>query len=69
MPRIVAQRLGMLTAGIDLSADPKKTGVATLEWTDDGATVTGIEVGRHTDADLADLIEAVDKAGIDCPLG
>ncbi|GGD10631.1 DUF429 domain-containing protein [Nocardioides daphniae] len=36
----------MLTAGIDLSADPKKTGVATLEWTDDGATVTGIEVGR-----------------------
>lgn len=69
MPRIVAQRSGMLTAGIDLSADPKKTGVATLEWTDDGATVTGIEVGRHTDADLGDLIEAVDKAGIDCPLG
>ncbi|MEV5004000.1 DUF429 domain-containing protein [Nocardioides sp. LML1-1-1.1] len=59
----------MLTAGIDLSADPKKTGVATLEWAGDRATVTAIEVGGHSDADLADLNQVVDKAGIDCPLG
>lgn len=58
-----------MTAGIDLSADPKKTGVATLEWVGHAATVTNLEVGRHSDADLAELIEGVDKAGIDCPLG
>lgn len=68
---------GMLTAGIDLSADPRKTGVATLSWVDDcvtatataTATVMTVEIGRHSDADLADLIRSVDKAGIDCPLG
>ena len=54
---------GMLTAGIDLSADPRKTGVATLSWVDDcvtatataTATVMTVEIGRHSDADLADL--------------
>lgn len=62
-------RSAMVTAGIDLSADPKKTGVATLAWLEDGAIVTAVEVGQHTDADLAELIQRVDKAGIDCPLG
>lgn len=65
----VAQLSELLTAGIDLSADPKKTGVATLEWAGDSATVTSLAVGGHTDADLAELIQGVDKAGIDCPLG
>jgi predicted nuclease with RNAse H fold len=62
-------RSAMVTAGIDLSADPKKTGVATIAWMEDGATVTAVEVGKHSDADLAELIQRVDKSGIDCPLG
>ncbi|NYI47834.1 putative nuclease with RNAse H fold [Nocardioides aromaticivorans] len=68
-PRSVATRSTVLSAGIDLSADPKKTGVAILEWAETGAIVTGLDVGRHSDGDLADLIGVVDKVGIDCPLG
>lgn len=59
----------MLTAGVDLSADPKKTGVATLQWSDHDAHVTSLSVGGHTDSDLVELIQQVDKTGIDCPLG
>ncbi|WP_185996154.1 DUF429 domain-containing protein [Nocardioides campestrisoli] len=59
----------MITAGIDLSADVKKTGVASIEWSDGRAVVVDLSVGQHDDAALCELIRAVDKTGIDCPLG
>lgn len=59
----------MVTAGIDLSADVKKTGVARLQWRGEVATVVELGVGTHTDPDLCELIQAVDKTGVDCPLG
>ncbi|MDR6176502.1 hypothetical protein QE364_001214 [Nocardioides zeae] len=59
----------MQTAGIDFSADPKKTGVATLLWHGDTAAVTAVRVGEDSDQDLCGLILDVDKTGIDCPLG
>lgn len=63
------RRPSMRTAGIDLSANPRKTGVATIAWRDGSATVTSVQVGRHDDAALCDVIRNGDCTGIDCPLG
>ncbi|MDO8151164.1 DUF429 domain-containing protein [Isoptericola sp. b408] len=59
----------MITAGIDLSANPRKTGVATIEWSDDDARVTALAVGEHDDAALCDVVRAAATTGIDCPIG
>ncbi len=59
----------MITAGIDLSADPRKTGVAVLSWASDGCGVDRLSVGDLDDSGLCALIGEVDKSGIDCPLG
>lgn len=59
----------MITAGIDLSADPKKTGVATIEWVGTRATVTSLAVGKHDDSALCEVIGLADQTGIDCPFG
>jgi predicted nuclease with RNAse H fold len=59
----------MITLGIDLSANPKKTGVAWVDWKGERATVTNIQVGMSTDDELVEEIRRADKTGIDCPLG
>lgn len=58
----------MLTLGIDLSTDPKKTGVCVIEWTREGPRLQEVR-GPWSDEALLDLIEQADIAGIDVPLG
>ena len=58
----------MLTAGIDLAAEPDCTAVAVVEWVSGRAVVRDVTRGADDSAVLAALAGA-DKAGIDCPPG
>jgi predicted nuclease with RNAse H fold len=58
----------MITVGIDLAAEPKKTGACEIEWADDVATVRRLETGLE-DRDLLGMIDGADKVGIDAPFG
>lgn len=58
----------MQTLGIDLAAQPEKTGVAWVEWTAGNARVTELEVGA-SDESLLKAMTTASKTGIDCPLG
>jgi len=58
----------MQTLGIDLSAQPDKTGVAWLEWTPGKARVADLVVGASDDL-LLQAMGSASKTGIDCPLG
>ncbi|MEU8361248.1 DUF429 domain-containing protein [Nonomuraea sp. NPDC048882] len=58
----------MLTAGIDLAAEPPRTAVAWLTWSSNGAQVTRLELGAKDDL-LIEAITAATKTGIDCPFG
>jgi len=58
----------VLTLGIDLAAEPKKTGVAWVEWGQGNARVADLHVGA-SDSDLVDAMSNATKTGIDCPLG
>jgi predicted nuclease with RNAse H fold len=57
-----------MTVGVDLSVQPKKTGVAWIDWSPSGAQVRNLVVGATDELITQAVIEA-DKAGIDCPLG
>ncbi|ANC29928.1 hypothetical protein I598_0340 [Isoptericola dokdonensis DS-3] len=65
----ISDTVDALTAGIDLSANPRKTGVATIAWDGDAATVVECAVGHHDDAALCEVVRAAGTTGIDCPLG
>lgn len=56
----------MRTLGVDLSANPVKTGVCQIDW--DAGTVE-LTAPPVTDEQLVALIADVDLAGIDVPLG
>ena len=58
----------MVTLGIDLAAEPKKTGIAWMEWAHGNARVVELKVGA-SDNDLVDAMSNATKTGIDCPLG
>ncbi len=58
----------MRTLGIDLAAQPKRTGAALIEWQPEGPTLSELRVDLD-DEGLLELIGAADKAGIDAPLG
>lgn len=58
----------MRTLGIDLAAQPGKTGVAWVEWTANCARVTDIRLGA-TDEELLEEMISATKTGIDCPFG
>jgi|JI9StandDraft_1071089.scaffolds.fasta_scaffold06096_8 predicted nuclease with RNAse H fold len=58
----------MQTLGIDLAAQPEKTGVAWLEWAAGKARVTELHVGA-SDETLLEAMAKASKTGIDCPLG
>lgn len=58
----------MLTLGVDLASDPKKTGVCLLDWRS-GRPVIRKTGGRGDDDELRGLIRRADKVGIDVPLG
>jgi uncharacterized protein DUF429 len=62
-----------MTVGVDLSVQPKKTGVAWIDWSSSGARVRDLVLDPG-DEDAADelitrAVMEADKAGIDCPLG
>lgn len=58
----------MRTLGIDLAAQPKDTAVCEIEWLSNNARVVVCEC-NCTDGRLKEAISAVDKVGIDIPLG
>lgn len=58
----------METLGIDLAAQPEKTGIARLQWTAGKARVTELHVGA-SDEMLIQAMATANKTGIDCPLG
>lgn len=58
----------MKTLGIDLSASPERTAIATIEWGGGAARVAPPLLGLD-DAALADRLAAADWAGIDAPFG
>jgi predicted nuclease with RNAse H fold len=58
----------VLTVGIDLAAEPKRTAVAWVDWRAGRGVVREVRCGVDDDTLLAALAEA-DKAGIDSPLG
>ena len=62
------------TLGIDLSADPTKTAVCSIDWRDDGKGEIillrkGSKQNPWNDEALLAIIETSDKAGIDAPFG
>lgn len=58
----------MLTIGIDLSADPTKTGLARLRWHEGRADVEHLSLGWEVEA-MADEIERAEWSAIDAPFG
>lgn len=58
----------MLTAGVDLAAEPKGTALAVIDWTSSSATVVDLQLGI-TDQPIVEIASQVDKLGIDCALG
>lgn len=58
----------MRTVGVDLSASPAKTAVATVDWLPDRAVLTGLVVGAD-DAAIRRLATGATRVGIDSPFG
>ena len=58
----------MLTAGVDLAAEPKGTALAIIEWKATTATLVDLQLGV-TDETIVEAAGVVDKLGIDCALG
>lgn len=62
----------MLTAGVDLAAQPAKTGVVVLDWSGTSPIVT-LARRKVLDDELLDICRDVamqgGRVGIDCPLG
>lgn len=58
----------MLTAGVDLAAEPKGTALAIVDWTSGSAKVLDVQVGV-SDEPIVKAAAQVDKVGIDCALG
>jgi len=58
----------VITVGIDLAAEPKKTAIAQLTWADGAAAITALHVGVDNETIVRAARDA-DKLGIDCPLG
>lgn len=58
----------MLTAGVDLAAEPKGTALAVIEWKETSATLVDLQLGV-ADETIVEASRVVDKLGIDCALG
>ena len=58
----------MLTAGIDLAAEPKGTALAIIEWSKTKATLIDLQLNVKDEAIVQAALN-VDKLGIDCALG
>lgn len=58
----------MLTVGVDLAAEARKTYAARLRWDAGAATVVDL-VGRADDDAIVALARDADRVGLDCPFG
>lgn len=58
----------MITVGVDLAAEAKKTAVARIAWSPGCALVEWVRLGQ-LDADVVNAADGAAKVGIDCPLG
>lgn len=58
----------MLTAGVDLAAEPKGTALAIIQWKDRIATLVDLQLGVK-DESIVEASKLVEKLGIDCALG
>jgi len=58
----------MITLGVDLASQPKKTGACVVNWRRDEAIVETLETGVNDDR-LLDLAGGADKVGVDVPFG
>jgi predicted nuclease with RNAse H fold len=58
----------VLTLGIDLASQPKKTAGCLIAWTGDDASVSRLDLGL-TDDDIIALAERADVVAIDAPFG
>lgn len=58
----------MVTLGIDLASDPKRTALCWMRWHEGRADVTRLETHGDDEA-IITAISAADKVGIDVPLG
>lgn len=58
----------MLTAGLDLAAQPAATSLAVIDWQPNSARLLSLELGV-ADTRVIELSNQVDKLGIDCALG
>ena len=56
------------SVGVDLSAEARGTGVAAIEWSEEGARLLYVRVGAD-DATVLSAVQDADRAAIDCPLG
>lgn len=58
----------MLTAGVDLAAEPRGTALSIIEWSTSGAHLQELHVGVADDQ-IISAASQVNKLGIDCALG
>ena len=58
----------MISAGIDLAAEPKGTAVALIEWSEVSGRLIDLQVGVD-DSVIVQGITNAEKSGIDCALG
>ncbi|WP_199281641.1 DUF429 domain-containing protein [Salinibacterium sp. CAN_S4] len=58
----------MITVGVDLAAEPKKTAIAVVQWVGSTATVRHLQLGV-TDPEIVELSVDAAKVGIDCAFG
>ena len=58
----------MITAGIDLAAEPKATALALIEWGKNQAELQLLSLGVN-DEQIVGLAKSADKIGIDCAFG
>ena len=61
-------RMNRTFSGIDLAADPAKTGIATIQETPAGLTLIDATASA-TDAILIELVTGAELTGVDVPVG
>lgn len=59
----------VITAGVDLAAQPQRTAVCRIDWADGRATVAELRARDVEDVQIAGLISTADWTGLDVPLG
>ena len=58
----------MLSAGVDLAAEPKGTALAVIDWSAGHARLVDLQVGV-ADGAIVEVANQVEKMGIDCAFG